>query len=78
MGTKKVPTRTRILDIVGTFCPHNVGFTRAHPHTHTQRVTSGLVAVDTGPLAEWSPINEQLLRSQDFKNSCLDLRTAAV
>ncbi len=36
-GPKNVPTRTRILDIailVGTFCPHNVGFTR--PHTHTQ------------------------------------------
>ncbi len=35
-GPKNVPTRTRILDIailVGTFCPHNVGFTR--PHTHT-------------------------------------------
>ncbi len=29
-GPKNVPTRTRILDIailVGTFCPHNVGFT---------------------------------------------------
>ncbi len=29
-GPKNVPTRTRILDIaivVGTFCPHNVGYT---------------------------------------------------
>ncbi len=29
-GPKNVPTRTRILDIailVGTFCPHNIGFT---------------------------------------------------
>ncbi len=40
-GPKNVPTRTRILDIailVGTFCPHNVGFTwttRMHAHTHT-------------------------------------------
>ncbi len=38
-GPKNVPTRTRILDIailVGTFCPHNVGFTwTTHTHTHT-------------------------------------------
>ncbi len=37
-GPKNVPTRTRILDIailVGTFCPHNVGFTWT-THTHTQ------------------------------------------
>ncbi len=37
-GPKNVPTRTRISDIailVGTFCPHNVGFTS--PHTHTDR-----------------------------------------
>ncbi len=40
-GPKNVPTRTRILDIailVGTFCPHNVGFTRPHTHTHTHTV----------------------------------------
>ncbi len=40
-GPKNVPTRTRILDIailVGTFCPHNVGFTwttHTNIHTHT-------------------------------------------
>ncbi len=38
-GPKNVLTRTRILDIamfVGTFFPHNVGFTRnPPPHTHT-------------------------------------------
>ncbi len=49
-GPKNVPTRTRILDIailVGTFCPHNVGFTwtthtntHTHIHTHTQRESS--------------------------------------
>ncbi len=42
-GPKNVPTRTRILDIailVGTFCPHNVGFTwttHTHTHTHTHK-----------------------------------------
>ncbi len=49
MGTKNVPTRTRILDIailVGTFCPHNVGFTwtthhnTTHTHTHTHTHTT--------------------------------------
>ncbi len=43
-GPKNIPTRTRILDIailVGTFCPHNVGFTwtthtQTHTHTHTK------------------------------------------
>ncbi len=42
-GPKNVPTRTRILDIailVGTFCPHNVGFTwTTHTHTHTRTHT---------------------------------------
>ncbi len=46
-GPKNVPTRTRILDIaivVGTFCPHNVGYTwtthtHTHTHTHTQTQT---------------------------------------
>ncbi len=42
-GPKNVPTRTRILDIaivVGTFCPHNVGFTwTTHTHTHTHTRT---------------------------------------
>ncbi len=38
-GPKNVPTRTRILDIailVGTFCPHNVGYTRPHTHSHSR------------------------------------------
>jgi len=38
MGTKNVPTRTRISDIaifVETFCPHNVGLARrTQTHTH--------------------------------------------
>ncbi len=49
-GPKNVPTRTRILDIaivVGTFCPHNVGYTwtththtpYTHTHTHTHYYT---------------------------------------
>ncbi len=42
-GPKNVPTRTRILDIaivVGTFCPHNVGYTwTTHTHTHTHTHT---------------------------------------
>ncbi len=48
-GPKNVPTRTRILDIaivVGTFCPHNVGYTwttgthtHNHTHTHTHTIT---------------------------------------
>ncbi len=52
-GPKNVPTRTRILDIaivVGTFCPHNVGYTwtththtpshkHTHSHTHTHTHT---------------------------------------
>ena len=44
-GPKNVPTRTRISDIailVGTFCPHNVGFTRPHTHTHTHTLTESL------------------------------------
>ncbi len=45
-GPKNVPTRTRILDIaivVGTFCPHNVGYTwttHTHTHTHTHNSSS--------------------------------------
>ncbi len=46
-GPKNVPTRTRILDIaivVGTFCPHNVGYTwTTHTHTRTHTHTCNVL-----------------------------------
>ncbi len=56
-GPKNVPTRTRILDIailVGTFCPHNVGFTwTTHTHTHTHTQSSGQPFMLRRPRSSW-------------------------
>ncbi len=67
-GPKNVPTRTRILDIailVGTFCPHNVGFTwttrtHTHTHTHTHARTHTHTHTHTSSVYRWYAI--RLLR----------------
>ncbi len=57
-GPKNVPTRTRILDIaivVGTFCPHNVGYTwTTHTHTHTHTHTPSLTLLNCLVLKSYS------------------------